>query len=149
MSIPIQGFRVSTTFRVEFADTDAQGVVYYPNYLRFFDRGRCAYWKAIGLSDEEVRKIEQDTVVVEIDCQYRASASFYDRLTVYTKITMIKRSSFRLQYSIYNEESSTCIAEGKAVMVNTDRSTGKSAPLPVKIKDRIRAMEGEDLEVGA
>lgn len=148
MSDPRQAFRACTTFQVEFADTDAQGVAYYPNYFRFFDRGRLAYWETIGLEEEEIRRIEQDTVVVEVWCRYHAPVRFYDRLTIYTRVTRIKRSSFALRSLLYHESSATMVAEGETVLVNTDRSTERATPLPARIRALIEAFEGEALRRG-
>ena len=53
--IALKNYPASTTFRVEYGETDGQGRVYYANYLSFFDRGRVAYWVRAGLSDEEIR----------------------------------------------------------------------------------------------
>jgi acyl-CoA thioesterase FadM len=47
----------TVTFRVDYADIDAQGRVYYGNYVRYFDRASFAFWSACGLSLDEIRRL--------------------------------------------------------------------------------------------
>jgi hypothetical protein len=55
-----EGFWYHT--RVQFDHTDAQGRVFYAHYFRLLDQARCAYWEALGFSEDDVRQIEHDTV---------------------------------------------------------------------------------------
>jgi YbgC/YbaW family acyl-CoA thioester hydrolase len=64
--------------RVQFDHTDAQGRVFYANYFRLIDQARCAYWEGLGLTEADVRQIEQDTVIVRVEADYRGPAEFYD-----------------------------------------------------------------------
>src|SRR5919106_795486 len=110
--VALKDYPASTTFRVDYGQTDGQGRVYYANYLSFFDRGRVAYWVRAGLSEEEIRGIEHDTVVAEVCCTYRAPASFYDVVSVQTRIAHIGRSSLRMEFAIINDSSDRLMAEG-------------------------------------
>ena len=115
-----KAYPASTSFRVEYGETDAQGRVFYANYLLFFDRGRVAYWLQAGLSEEEIRRIEQDTVIAEIHCTYRAPASFYDEVSVHARIAHIGHSSLRMEFAIINDSTNVLMAEGYAALVNVD-----------------------------
>jgi len=126
---------------VEYADTDGQGRVFYPNYFRFFDRGRFAYWAQLGLTGEEIKQIEHDTVMVEVHCTYRAPASFYDAVSVWTRISRVGRSSMRMEFAIVNDSTEALMAEGHATLVNVDLTTNKAVPFRPEFRERIAALE--------
>jgi acyl-CoA thioester hydrolase len=142
---PLGNYPASTTFRVAYGETDGQGRVYYANYLSFFDRGRLAYWERAGLSEAEIRGIEQDTVIAEVGCTYRAPASFYDRVSVYTRIAHIGRSSLRMEFAITNESGQTLMAEGYATLVKVDLAANRPVPFEDEFKTQIGVLEGRAL----
>jgi acyl-CoA thioester hydrolase len=139
-------YPASTTFRVEYGETDGQGRVFYANYLLFFDRGRVAYWARAGLSEEEVKRIEHDTVIAEVHCTYRAPAGFYDVVSVYTRIARMGRSSLRMEFMVFNDSTETLMADGYATLVQVDLATNRSVPFEDAFKTKIRALEGRVLE---
>lgn len=140
------GYPASTTFRVEYADTDGQGRVFYANYFRFFDRGRFAYWTRLGLSGDEIKQIEQDTVFVDVQCTYRAPAGFYDSVSVGVRAARVGRSSLRLEFAIMNDSTAILMAEGSAVLVRVDLGTNTSLPFPPEFKARIAELEGGSMD---
>jgi acyl-CoA thioester hydrolase len=141
----LKEYPVSTTFRVEYGETDGQGRVYYANYLPFFDRGRVAYWVQAGLSEEEIRGLEHDTVMAEVYCTYRAPASFYDVVSVHTRIAHIGRSSLRMEFAIINDSSDMLMAEGYATLVKVDLAANRSVPFKDEFKTQMSGMEGRSL----
>jgi|SoiMethySBSTD1v2_1073268.scaffolds.fasta_scaffold179664_4 acyl-CoA thioester hydrolase len=141
----LKGYPASTTFRVDYGETDGQGRVYYANYLSFFDRGRVAYWARAGLSDVEIRSIEHDTVIAEVCCTYRAPAGFYDVVSVHTRIARIGRSSIRMEFAIINDSSETLMAEGSATLVKIDLASNRSVPFADEFKTQMSATEGRSL----
>ena len=138
----LKDYLASTTFRVDYGDTDSQGRVYYANYLSFFDRGRVAYWVQAGLSDEEIRALEHDTVIAEVCCTYRAPASFYDVVSVHTRIAHIGRSSLRMEFAIINDSSDRLMAEGYATLVKVDLAANRSVPFADEFKAQMSGMQG-------
>ena len=142
----MKDYPASTTFRVEYGETDGQGRVYYANYLAFFDRGRMAYWVRAGLSEQEIRRIEHDTVVAEVHCTYRAPAGFYDAISVYTRIARLGRSSLRMEFVIINDSTDTLMAEGYAALVNVELASNRAVPFEDEFKAKIRILEGHSLE---
>jgi acyl-CoA thioester hydrolase len=139
-------YPASTTFRVEYGETDGQGRVFYANYLLFFDRGRVAYWVRAGLSEGEIKRIEHDTVIAEVHCIYRAPASFYDLVSVHTRIARIGRSSLRMEFVVHNDSTDVLMAEGYAILVQVDLGTNRSVPFSDAFKARLSALEGRALE---
>ena len=141
-----KNYPASTSFRVEYGETDAQGRVFYANYLNFFDRGRVAYWLRAGLSEEEIKRIEQDTVIAEIHCTYRAAASFYDAVSVHTRITHIGRSSLRMEFAVINDSTDGLMAEGYATLVHVDLVANRATPFAEELKAKMRALEGRAVD---
>ena len=137
-----KGYPASTSFRVEYGATDAQGRVFYANYLLFFDRGRMAYWERAGLSEEEIRRIEQETVIAEIHCTYRAPASFYDLVSVHTRIAHVGRSSLRMEFIVINKSTDVLMAEGSATLVHVDLVANRAVAFTDELKAKMRALEG-------
>jgi acyl-CoA thioester hydrolase len=138
----MKGYPAATTFRVEYADTDGQGRVFYANYLHFFDRGRCMYWERAGLSEEEIRQVEHETVIAEVQCTYRAPASFYDTISAHTRVARIGRSSLRMEFAVMNDSTETLMAEGYAILVKVNLAASRSVPFAAEFKAKIRALEG-------
>lgn len=138
----MKDYPASATFRVEYGETDGQGRVFYANYLRFFDRGRFAYWERAGLAEDDIRHIEQDTVIAEVYCTYRAPASFYDTISVHTRVAHIGRSSLRMEFAMMNDSANTLMAEGYATLVKVDLAANRSVPFEAEFKAKIRALEG-------
>ena len=64
--------------RVIFGDTDQMGVVYYANYLRFFESSRAAYWRALGRSYKDLEAAQIALPVIEAHCNYRRPAYYED-----------------------------------------------------------------------
>jgi acyl-CoA thioester hydrolase len=144
-----KGYPSSASFRVEYGETDAQGRVFYANYLLFFDRGRIAYWLRAGLSEEEIRGIEQETVIAEIHCTYRAPASFYDLVSVHTRIAHIGRSSLRMEFVVVNDSADVLMAEGSATLVHVDLVANRAVAFTDELKAKMRALEGRTLDGSA
>jgi acyl-CoA thioester hydrolase len=142
----LKGYPASTTFRVEYGETDSQGRVFYANYLSFFDRGRVAYWGRAGLSEEEIRRIEHDTVIAEVHCTYCAPAGFYDIVSVHTRIARIGRSSLRMEFAMMNDSNATLMAQGYATLVNVDLAGNRSVPFADEFKAKLHGLEGRTLE---
>jgi acyl-CoA thioester hydrolase len=140
-----QDYPASTSFRVEYGETDGQGRVFYANYLLFFDRGRVAYWERAGLSQDEIRHIEQGTVIAEVHCTYRAPASFYDVVSVHTRVARVGRSSLRMEFAVINDSTGVFMAEGHATLVNVDLHTNRAVPFADELKAKVRALEGRSL----
>ena len=73
--------------RVIFGDTDQMGVVYYGNYLRYFEGARAEYWRAQGKSYKDVEALGCALPVVEAHCRYRSPAHYEDLLAIELEVT--------------------------------------------------------------
>lgn len=125
------------TFRVEYADIDAQGRVYYGNYTRYFDRARFAFWAACGFGADEIRRLEDETVLAEVEARYHAPAGFYDELQAAARLTAAGRSSLHFAYRVTRVSDGSLLAEGRAVLVSIEPESGQARPLSDAVRARL------------
>ncbi|MEM7404869.1 MAG: tol-pal system-associated acyl-CoA thioesterase [Pseudomonadota bacterium] len=87
--------------RVYYEDTDAGGIVYYANYLRFMERARSEWLRALGVSHRELRDANGlQLVVARADTHYRRPAELDDELTVTVKVERVRRASLDLRQDV-------------------------------------------------
>ncbi|MDH3769271.1 MAG: YbgC/FadM family acyl-CoA thioesterase, partial [Gammaproteobacteria bacterium] len=80
--------------RVYYEDTDAGGVVYYANYLRFMERARTEWLRAVGVEHDQLRAEHGIIfVVVSAEIQFQSPAKFNDALEVSVSVTQVKNAS--------------------------------------------------------
>ena len=118
----------SFTTKVYYEDTDAGGVVYYANYLKFIERARSNMIQELGFSLKSLsEQYDCHFVVKNINCDYIQSAKLEDDLTVQTKFLNIKNVSFELEQNIFRNNE--LIFKSKVIMVNIN-SSGKPVRMP-------------------
>ena len=79
---------------VYFEDTDAYGIVYYANYLKFMERARSDFIRAVGVDQaEELRRSGSAYAVVEVDIKYRRPGRLSDDLQVVSTVQQVRASS--------------------------------------------------------
>ena len=125
---------IDTVVRVRYAETDKMGIVYYANYLIYFEIGRVEYLRQRGL---DYRRMELDddsfTVVAEAKCRYRRPAKYDDRLRIRTQVTSLRRRAINFAYEILHDETGELLATGETVHVVCD-SKGRPKALPEKYR---------------
>jgi acyl-CoA thioester hydrolase len=100
--------------RIYYEDTDCGGVVYYANYLKYFERARTQYLEERGLSVAGLMKEDTTFVVVHTEVDYRSSAQYGDWLTIETVISDMTAASFTFSHVIRERESRRVVVEGSA-----------------------------------
>jgi len=100
--------------RIYYEDTDCGGMVYYANYLKFFERARTQYLEERGLSVAGLMKEDTTFVVVHAEVDYRSSARYGDWLTIETAISDMTAASFTFSHVIRERESRRVVVEGSA-----------------------------------
>ena len=120
--------------RVIFGDTDQMGVVYYANYLRYFESARAAYWRDLGRSYKDLVEWGVALPVIEAHCNYKKSAFYEDLLVVETRVSELRGASLRFAYRVIRGVD--LIAEGhtRHAVVGPD---GRPKALPDVLRDAI------------
>ena len=86
---------------VYFEDTDAYGIVYYANYLKFMERARSDFIRAVGVDQAaELRASGSAYAVVEVDIRYKRPARLGDDLLVVSTVEQVRASSVRIQQRV-------------------------------------------------
>ena len=114
--------------KVYYEDTDAGGVVYYSNYLKFLERARTELIHSIGLSNKKLLD-EYKTLIIVKSCniEYLKSAKLEDRLRIYSSIESINKASFVVLQNIKKDDDFIIKAKLKLVTVNQE---GKPIKIP-------------------
>ena len=86
--------------RVIFGDTDQMGVVYYANYLRYFEASRAAFLRSFGKSHADLDAWGVALPVVEAHCRYRLPARYEDLLDVHVVVGEVRGASMRFDYRV-------------------------------------------------
>jgi len=125
--------------RVRYAETDKMGIVYYANYLIWFEIGRTEFCRARGFSYRDMEENEDAFLVVaESYCRYKSAAYYDDELVVRTHVTEMRKRSLRFGYEIVRLSDDQIIAEGETGHVVTD-ATGRVRSFPEGYAQRLLA----------
>jgi len=133
---------VRCEIRVIYGDTDQMGVVYYANYLRWFEAGRTEFLRAKGLSYSDFEAREKLMLpVVEAGVSYRQPARYDDLVGVETRLVEARRASARFEYDV--RRGGDLLATGFTVHACVN-GAGRIERLPRDFMARMKV--GEELE---
>ena len=119
--------------RVYYEDTDAGGVVYHANHLRFCERGRTEYLRKLGFLNSDLMSAEGVLFVVRrVEAEYLKPARLDDLLTIKTALQTVKNTSFIMEQDIMRGDDHLFSMKILLVCVNTN---GKPVGIPAAIKD--------------
>jgi len=125
-----------TKVRVIYADTDAMGIVYHTNYIKWFEVGRNELMRQLGVTYNELEKLGLNMPLTKVSCHYLLPAKYDQLLTVETKFDYIKRASIRFNSYIWDEEGKKLLVEGYTIHACTNME-GKIRRLPQLLLDLI------------
>lgn len=137
-SMPMTDFPAPETWlahRVSYGETDTMGVVYYAEYLHFFERARSEFIRARGMSYAQVEEKDIMLPVREAACRYRRPARFDDLVRIRTGISQWGRASLTFVYEIWNEDKTVLLCTGSTQHACVNR-TGR----PVSVPEWLRAL---------
>lgn len=110
-----------TTYRVIYGDTDKMGVVYYANYLRWFEIGRSEFLRQLGLPYALIEERGMHFPVADASCRYFKSARYDDLIAIETVLIRIARASLTFSYRIECEGDDSLIASGSTKHACVDK----------------------------
>jgi acyl-CoA thioester hydrolase len=121
----------TTQIRVRYKDTDRMGVVYYGNYLTFFEVGRAEYMRAVGYPYSELEGKGSALAVIEASAKYLANVGYDEVIHVKTRIAEVGRVRLRFDYEVYSDNN-TLLVTGFTVhaCINNNKK-------PVRIPDTL------------
>ena len=115
--------------RVIYGDTDQMGVVYYANYLRFFEFARSEFLIAHGRSYRDMEAEGFSLPVVEATCRYLLPARYEDVLLVGVEVPAVSRVTLTFRYEVTREGESAVLCTGSTVHACLGKG-GRPARLP-------------------
>ncbi|EKO3517361.1 tol-pal system-associated acyl-CoA thioesterase [Vibrio fluvialis] len=114
---------------IYYEDTDAGGVVYHSNYLKFFERARTEMLRAIGVSQQVLLEQRIGFVVRHAEIDFKQGARLDDQLTVVTSIAELKKASLTFCQELVNpEEQLLCKAIVKVACIDNEKMKPKAMP---------------------
>ena len=129
----------SSHLRVRYAETDQMGVVYYANYLVWFEVGRTDWLRAAGST---YRAMEADGVslpVIEAHSEYRRAARYDDELEIRTTATLLTPVRVRFDYQIWRSGEEAPLAIGHTIHAAMDPN-GRPCRLPTAVRALLSSM---------
>lgn len=136
---------VTTQVRVRYAETDQMGIVYYANYLVWFEIGRVELLRSLGLTYSSLETDHSLILpVVDVHCRYRNPARYDDEILIETRPTLLRGSVLKFEYRVLRKakqegEEHELLAEGETVHVVCDGRLER-CPLPPRYEAALRAL---------
>ena len=125
--------------RVYYEDTDRGGVVYYANYLRYFERARTEWLRSHGVNQDRLAEVEGiGFVVARAEIDFRTGARLDDLLTVTVKVVEKKKTYFWLEQEARREDGQVCAAARIQAACVRHRDM-RPQPIPEVLAARIEA----------
>lgn len=118
--------------RIYYEDTDCGGVVYYANYLRYFERARTEFLRDRGVDVAHWMEKGLLFTVVEAQVSYLASARYDDVLSVATRVTDVRKVRFSLAHEIVRTGDSRTIVTGATTLACVGPD-GRPARVPEEV----------------
>lgn len=117
--------------RVYWEDTDASGVVYHANYLRWFERARTEWLRARGF-DQETLRVRDGVAftVADLSIRYRRPARLDDALEVRLEVPELRRASLGFRQGLYRLADGELLAEASVRVGCVDAASFRPRPLP-------------------
>ena len=143
----------TTEVRVRYAETDQMGIVYYANYLVWFEIGRVELLRSLGLAYSQLETDQQCILpVVEATCRYRSPARYDDEILIETRPSLLRSSVIKFGYRILRKNADgaepALLAEGETVHVVCDDQLNRT-PLPKEHATALRSLLAEGQEAPA
>lgn len=123
-----------TTLRVRYAETDKMGVVYYANYLVWFEVARADLLRSLGWTYREMEEAGIILPVIEAHCEYRRAARYDDEIEVRTEGQIVSPVRMKFTYTVLRRADAVVSAEGYTLHAAVD-SNGRPCRLPARVRE--------------
>ena len=129
------GNKFSFTVKVYYEDTDAGGVVYYANYLKYLERARSEAIYSLGYTNSSIlERFGVLLIVKSCNIEYKKPAKFEDMLEIISEIKSFTKTSFLMKQSILRKNE--IISDAEIHLVSVDKN-GKPSKIPEDLKKKL------------
>ena len=125
----------STPVRVYIEDTDAGGIVYYVNYLKFMERARTEFFRSLGFGKAAANKEGYQFVVHSVELDYKKPAFLDDLLDVKARVTSVRGASIFFDQDVIREGE--LLSHAKIKIACVDGVSMRPIPIPSEVKAKI------------
>lgn len=133
MNAQTQPFALSC--RVYYEDTDAGGIVYYVNYLKFMERARTERLRRLGFVQSQLAADNVLFVVHSCEARYHAPARLDDELSISADVVELKRASLRFRQQVRRASDGLLLCEGSVLVACVRADTLKSRSIPEALRE--------------
>ena len=120
--------------RVYFEDTDAGGIVYYVNYLKFMERARTERLRALGFAQSQLAEDGLLFVVHSAEARYLAPARLDDEVIVSAQVVELNRVSLRFRQQVWRASDSVLLSEGYFLVACVRADNFKPRAIPEALR---------------
>ena len=121
--------------RVRYQETDQMGVVYYANYLVWFEVARTEFFRTLGL---DYKKLENDKKiylpVVEVQCRYRSPLRYDDQVSLFVRLSSVKNVRISFEYEVRCGSILAATGATEHTFVNAE---GSPIPVPAAVREAL------------
>ena len=132
----------SHQLRVYIEYTDAGGIVYYVNYLKFMERARTEFMRSLGYGTGYIFSSDLMFVVCDVAVTYNLPARLDDELEVTASVVQVRGAALVFQQTVRRRDE--LLARGEVTVACVDRSSVKPRRLPTEMATQLRAMEQKE-----
>jgi acyl-CoA thioester hydrolase len=130
--------------RVRWSECDLQGVVFYPNYLAYFDHLLTELWRVAVGPYGEIHQLGIDLLVAEASIRYRAPARFDDEIEIVAVIGRLGTTSMTTGMRVERIDDRALLAEGDLRHVFVDPETFEKREIPPAVRDGLSRFAAAD-----
>jgi acyl-CoA thioester hydrolase len=113
------------------------GVAHHSSYINFFEIGRTEYLRGLGIAYSDIEKQGIRLVVAELNCKYKANASYDEQILIRTWISELTKIRVCFEYKIHRLQDNRLLASGKTVLACVDEK-GRPSRIPAKIYNLLK-----------
>jgi acyl-CoA thioester hydrolase len=135
----MEGFAFSTTVRIRFAETDAQGIAHHASFVVWLEVARVAYLERYAGGYQAIRDRGIEALTTEVCLRYRRAAYFDETLTVWARCGELRGARFRYEYRV--ERDGELVADGYTRHATVDRDTYRPTRVPDWLAEAIATAE--------
>ncbi|MES9990784.1 MAG: tol-pal system-associated acyl-CoA thioesterase [Candidatus Thiodiazotropha sp.] len=120
--------------RIYYEDTDAGGVVYYANYLKFMERARSEWLRSLGFEQDQL--LQHDGIIFavrKVEVGYHHPARFNDALEVVSRLAERRRASLTFEQQVVRVSDARLLCSGSVKIVCVDMKAMRATPIPKRI----------------
>jgi len=129
---------IAVDIEVRFAETDLMGVVHHAAYLPWFEVGRVAWMKAVGMPYTAIADTGHHLAVTGLNAAYRSSVTFGDTVRVHTWLTKLRSRQVQFTYEIRNLANDAIAVTGVSDHICVDLD-GQMAKVPAMVMAKLKA----------